>query len=40
MMEQERMDWVHQVHDRHKWQAVVEDGHGPSSAVKCKDILD
>ena len=39
-MEQERMDWVHQVHDRRKWQAVVEHGHGPSSAVNCKDILD
>jgi hypothetical protein len=34
------MDWVYQVHDRDKWQAVVEHGHGPSSAVKCNDILD
>ena len=40
MIERERMDWVYQVHIRCKWQAVVEHGDGPLSAVKCKEILD
>jgi len=39
-MEWHRMDWVYQVCDRCKWQAVVEHGHGSSSAVKYKEILD
>jgi len=40
VIERETMNWVYQVRDRCKWQAVVEHGDGTLSAVKCKEILD